>query len=231
MADTICDYLHAGIKKLLAERNESIRWLAKQCGVDYSTVYRLQSGEQKLLSFRNAVKILKFMEPGNYLAVLSDFYPFETRELGQSGQDKIDDLNYLIAADINLYRVLTFAVACNHTRADVKEKFGTDGVEKLEKLIKEGFIVENNGLFTDNLAGMTYPSEDTVKRVSMHHFDMIPLSTPGSLIENFRGGVTREGLIDIHNAGIEYRTRVHAALDDKKGDILVAGSLILGQVE
>lgn len=231
MTYIVCSYLQNRIKDFVASRGESFRWFARQTGVDYSTVYRLQAGEQRSLSFRNAVKILKVIDPQNFISILGEYYPFETRELSNATQEKVDELTTILAADISFYRLLIHAGVGNASRADIKEKFGTDGLDRVERLIECGVLSEVEGLLHDNLEGMTYPSEDIVKRISMHHFAMISLSTPGSILENFRGAVSEKGLREIYEASLEYRAKVHKTLDEEKGIIVVAGSLIAGPAE
>lgn len=227
----VCSFLQNKIKDFAHSRDESLRWLAKQCEVDYSTIYRLQAGEQRSLSFQNAVKILKFIEPKSYLSILSDYYPFETSELSKAAPEKIDELAAMLAADIDLYHMLVFAGELNATRAEIKDKFGTRGIEHVDKLIELGILSETDGRLVDNLKGMSYPKEDIVKRVSIHHFAMIPLSSPGSILENFRGAVSEQGLRILYDAALEYRAKVHQTLDSEKGNIVVAGSLIAGRAE
>lgn len=231
MTDTVCDYLRTRIKEYLADKGESFRWLAKQAGVDYSTIYRLQSGEQRSLSFLNATRLLKFFEPVNYVTILSDFYPSETKELMSVGPEVTDDLSEHLAIDISLYRVFTFAAALNATREQVKEKYGSDGLQRIERLVELGVMSEKDGQFYDNLEGITFPSEGIIKRFAGHNFALISLDTPGSAAENLRGALNQEGLVEWHRTTQEYKTKLHNILRDKKGNIVVAGSIIIGPVE
>jgi hypothetical protein len=231
MAHPICEYLRPRIKEFVEAKAESLRWFSRQTGVDNTTIYRLVDGGQKTLSFANASRILKVIEPGSLKTTLAEFFPFETSELSSVEQEQVDALALPLALNIELYRVHAFATAKNVSRDDIKEKFGSDGLTKINSLLEKGILAEVEGRFVDNLKGMTYPSEEIAKSVSIHHFWMVPLEQPGSMLENFRGAVSIEGLLDIHNAAVEYRGRVHKALDEKKGEIVVAGSLIIGPTE
>lgn len=228
MTDSICSYLQNRIRDFVANRDESYRWFARQSGVDYSTVYRLQAGEQRSLSFQNATKILRVIEPASYISILRDFYPFETSELANSATEKTDEFVDLLASDLNLYRVFVQAEVPGTARSDIRDKFGSDGIAHLERLIKAGVLLESEKGFVSALEGAVYPSEAALKRVSMHHYSMIQLDTPGSFIENVRCGLSKEGVAELHAAGVEYREKAHRIMRDNKGDILTVASLISG---
>ncbi len=231
MTYSVCSYLQSKIKEAVQKRGESIRWLAKQCGVDYSTIYRLHAGEQRSLSFQNASKILKQIEPDAYLSVLSDFYPFETKALSKVSPEKSEELLAILASDSYLYRVFTFAAETNASREVIQKKFGEDGVALLDKLIKYEILSESEQCMTDNLKGMSYPSDETAKRIALHSYPLTNLSTAGTILEHFRGAVDSEGVRDLYQAAEEYRTKIHKILDSRKGDIVVSGSLISGPME
>lgn len=228
MTDSICDYVRNRIKEALSNSGKSMRWLAKQCGVDYSIIYRVQSGEQRNLSFSSALKVMEYLEPSEHMSILKDFFPFETAALSKTSSDKAEELLTILAGDTHLYRVFVFAAEKSVTRKDVERKFGEDGLVQLDRLMKLEILSED---FVDTLKGMNYPSEETAKRIAMHSYLLTNLSTPGTLLENFRGAVSLDGIREIYQAGMEYRAKIHQILDSKKGDILVSGSLISGPME
>jgi hypothetical protein len=65
----------------------------------------------------------------------------------------------------------------------------------------------------------------------MHHFEMVSLDTPGSAIENIRGALSEEGLVDWYQAKEEYKAKLHRILNEKKGEIVVVASLVQGPTE
>jgi hypothetical protein len=219
----ICDYLRDGIKAFLSQRNESIRWLCRQTGVDYSTVYRIHSGEQKRLSFINAKKILYYIDPDNAESILRDWFPRETDELGT--KKDADELAAVLAEDLQLYKVFSFAEI---DRSQVQERFGNEGLKLLDKLLRLGILLENGSTFVSALEGRAYPPEDVIKKTAIHHFHMISLSTPGSIIEDMRGGLNEEGIRELHNAVVELREKALKIMKKHKGDRLVVMSAIAG---
>lgn len=232
MTDNICEYLQKRIRDFVTIKNESYRWFARQAGVDYSTVYRLQAGEQRSLSFQNATKILKMIEPANYLSILADFFPFETSELSKVAPvESTEEFVEMLAEDLNVYRVFALAEVPGITREDIRSKFGSDGIANLDKLVKHGVITETEKGFVSALEGAVYPSEVTLKRVSIHHFAMVKLDMPGSFLENVRCALSEEGVALLHAAGVEYREKAHRIMRENKGSIVTVSSLISGPAD
>jgi hypothetical protein len=231
VAHSICAFLKPKIKEYVDSRRESFRWFSRQTGVDNTTIYRLVDGSQKNLSFLNASKILKILEPQSYLNVLADYYPAEAKEYVAVGPERAEALIAYLAKDTHLYRVFVFAATLNATSPQVKEKFGSDGLKRVEKLVELGILSEVGGAYVDNLKGIAFPSEEILKLVSVHHFDFVSLDTPGTSLENFRGAVDEDGVREIYRITSEYKEKFHEVLDKRKGNNVVVGSLIVGPVE
>ncbi|MDQ3230529.1 MAG: helix-turn-helix transcriptional regulator [Pseudobdellovibrionaceae bacterium] len=229
--DSVCDYLRDRIKIFLSHKGESIRWLARQCEVDYSTVYRLQNGEQKSLSFVNALKIVKYLEPTKYISILNDYYPVETGEISPAVSEKIDELAEALAADLNMYRVFLFAEAEGASRLSVKDQFGKDGLLHLDKLIELEIVSEIDGSLKSNLEGGAYPSEAIVKRVAVHHYSLVSLESPGSFLDCARGGLSLEGVKELYDESFVFQGKVLGIMQEKKGEIISVMSLISGPVQ
>lgn len=232
MTLNICDYLRDKIKSFLAARGESIRWLCKQTGADYSTIYRLHSGEQKKLSFVNAKKILYVVDPENAESILFDFFPREVRETSELDvKSGSDELAAILAEDLQLYKVYVFAEVDGTERGHVKDQFGNEGLKLLDKLLRLGILVENGSGFKSTMEGRAYPPEDVVKKTAIHHFHMVPLNVPGSIIEDLRGGLSEDGIRDLYDAVVELREKALTIMKEKKGNRLVVMSAIAGPGE
>ncbi len=229
MTCDICSYLQTKIREIVLRRGESIRWLAKQCGVDYSTIYRLQSGEQRRLSFINAKKILTVVEPEKAEAVLSDFYPREIKELGL--KPGADDLAAILAEDLALYKIYAYAEIEGVTRDSIQEHFGKEGLQNLGKLLSLGILVEDGEGFKSSLEGRAYPPEAVIKKTAIHHFSMVSLNATGSIAENMRGGLTDEGIRELYDSVVEFREKALKIMSEKKGRNLVTVSMIAGPGE
>ncbi|HYX34993.1 MAG TPA: hypothetical protein VE954_18000, partial [Oligoflexus sp.] len=109
---SICDFLKEEIRDFVSQKDESLRWFSRQADVDYTTIYRLSSGEQKRLSFLNAYRILKVISPAGYLGVLGDFYPDEVREIAGTSPASIDKRAAIAEAvlkDLLTFKVYTYA--------------------------------------------------------------------------------------------------------------------------
>lgn len=237
MAHQICTLLGEKIKEFLRLKEQSIRWLSRQVDVDYSTIYRLNSGDQKSLSFINAARILKFIEPNGYKSILGDYYPKEIRDVGDHGESQFGlmiEIVKALAADIQLYRVFAYATTvpgCN--RDSIKEKFGSDGEAVLSRLINLGAIEDSNDGLLDKLEGNIFPDETGIKGVSSHHFSLVSLQTPGSFAHNIRASVNKKGLEEWYSAAEEFAEKLRkvSEREDLRGNIVVVASEIVGPIE
>jgi hypothetical protein len=237
MAHSICEYLRVRIRDFLATRDESLRWLSRQSKVDYSAIYRLHAGDQKSLSFGNAYKILKFMDPASYLNILGEFYPDPLRDLtrGSSDIDAKAAIASAVLRDFSMYRVLVFASASSDTsRAMVAARFGTDGLEQLDKLIALGALAERShgdGL-VDLLDCETLYSDEALRQYAKFNVDIVDLLKPCSTIQNIRTGLNDRGLVEWYNAATEFKNKLHA-IDrnaDLRGPIPAVASVSAGPI-
>jgi hypothetical protein len=232
MAHEACVYLRDEIKKFITARDESLRWFSKQCGVDYSTIYRLSAGEQRTIGFSKAHRILSVLKTDNYLEKLSEWFPHETKEILGVGE-KIAAERIAIAeslsADYSLFKVFVFAATVPEAnRETVLKQFGLEGGVLLETLLEIGALKEENGRYIDCIEGTVYPSEGAAKRIAGYNVTMVSLSSPASLLLNLRASLSTDGLKAWYAAGIEYRLKLQNVAATMKGDILAVASAISG---
>lgn len=57
-----------------------------------------------------------------------------------------------------------------------------------------------------------------MKKTAIHHFSIVGLNVPGSIIENMCGGLSDEGTIDLYAASTEYREKMLSIM--KKNEIV-----------
>ncbi len=239
MAHPICFFLQEKIKAFVVKKNESVRWLAKQVGVDYTIVYRLQCGEQKSLSFFDAKRILKLLEPDKYIEFLADFYPTEVRELSESklSDQQTDELLEIIdfaLSDIDCYRVFAFATeTLGATRQTVGMEFGRFGSDILEALIsKKALRIADDGRIENLIAGRQWWSDELVKNVALNNIHLMSSACPGTHMRNWVTGLNEKGLriyYDAHAKLIESLAIIENA-EEFKGSIVTASSLFVGPI-
>ncbi|MDQ3231743.1 MAG: hypothetical protein M3Q07_07980 [Pseudobdellovibrionaceae bacterium] len=230
MAHPICGYLRPKIKEYVDAKGESSRWFSRQTGVDNTTIYRILNGEQKTLSFINAERIVKLLEPTQYLSILADFYPDEIKGKKAELIANTEALVSPLAKDLRLYEVYIFAAGAKATREQVKDKHGSAGIDRITILLELGMLSEIDGRFYDNLEGTLFPSEETNKRLASHNYDLISLDTPGTLAANYWGGLSPDGAIDWYITIQGCKEELKQILKEKAGDIVVACSFIAGPV-
>jgi hypothetical protein len=239
MAHPICFFLQEKIKAFVGKKNESVRWLAKQVGVDYTIVYRLQAGEQKSLSFFDAKRILKVIEPDRYLEILGEFYPAEVQEMADSKltEQQTDELLDIIAfalTDIDRYRIFAFATeTMGATRSLVIEEFGKFGREILDALIsKKALRIMENGTIENLIAGRQWWSDELVKKVALNNIHLMTSASPGTHMRNWVTGLNERGLrayYDAHANFIESLANIENS-QEFKGSIVTASSLFVGPI-
>ncbi len=239
MAHPICFFLQEKIKGFVSRKNESVRWLAKQVGVDYTVVYRLHAGEQKSLSFFDAKRILKVVEPDRFLEILGEYYPTEVKELRDNKltEQQTDDLLDTIAfalTDVDRYRIFAFATETyGATSKTVADEFGKFGLEILDTLIaKKALGILASGCFENLIAGRQWWSDDLVKRVALNNIHLMSTGNPGTYMRNWVTGLNEKGLrayYDAHAKFIESLAKIENS-EEWKGSIVTASSLFVGPI-
>lgn len=229
MAAAICELLKEKIRAFLSSRNESIRWLARQTHVAYSTVYRLQGGEQQNLDFQNAQKLLGYIAPDEATSILSDFYPREMQgaKATASAEKNLETLSDNLA----LFRIFAYAEAHNSNRDTIQKKYGDDGVALLDRLLTMGVLVDTAQGYHSTIDAALFPREEIIKKISIHNYAMTSLDNPCTLMEAFRSGLTLNGMKDAFYTVEECRNRLSEIYLTEKGDNLFVVSLLAGPGE
>jgi len=237
VAHAICTYLKPKIKEYVEFRRESLRWFSRQTGVDNTTIYRLIDGSQKNLSFLNASRILKLLEPSNYLLALGEFYPDETREAVGKDIEAADKKTVVleeVLKEYALYRVYLFAATTpDISREKVAEKFGADGLELLESLVEMGAISDVGGYLKDNTDGAVLVSIDAIKRNGHHNIRVLNLSREGTQMHNLRTNLNDVGIQRWYRVMGEAKAQLQeiSENDDLKGDVVVVATMASGPIQ
>jgi len=235
MAHPICGYLQEKIKAFLASKNQSLRWLSKQTDVDYSTIYRLQSGEQKSLDFFPAYQLLKLIEPKGFQTVLGEYFPDETREFLVSNQNRIEDQSTLVELVVSsamnhaVFQYLTNTAGSS--RSTISKEFGQFGLAAVDELVKGGVLTENGeGSYVNNLEGSVLISGEASKSLAAMNLSLLNLVNPGTHIYGHSAGLNFEGLKKCHEAVAQcVRTLRETARDDKfKGSLVYLAAIASG---
>jgi hypothetical protein len=200
MVHPICVFMRSRIRDFLGERGESLRWLSKQTKVDYQKLYRLDSNELKSFSFFEARRVLKFIAPENYLALLREFYPEEMRDLtdlslSESDQESQIEAVKAVISSKHHYELYLFAAETpGADRSLIEKYYGLKGIEVLEWLVSKGALKSAaDGSYIGVLRGLLAPPEEIVKSICETHIEMIDLGTPGSFGANHGRGLNLEG--------------------------------------
>jgi hypothetical protein len=197
MVHPVCIHLRDRVKNVLSQRGESIRWLSKQTKVDYQKLYRLESGDLRSLSFFDARRISRFVEPDRFKETLEEYFPEEVRDLtdaGYSEQDldvRTEALEFLTSSDSH-YQIYLFAAETpGATRETVAMEFGRRGLLTLDELLeKKALSLKADGSFQ----GVLNAPDALIKNMGHIHVDLIDLSEAGSFMRSFHRGLNMEGL-------------------------------------
>lgn len=239
MVHPICVFMRSRIKDFLGGRGESLRWLSKQTKVDYQKLYRLDSNELKSFSFFEARKVLKFIDPENYLVLLHEFYPEEMRDLSDLSLSDSEHENTFEAIKTVItsrhhYELYLFAAETpGADKALVEKYFGIKGVELLDLFVSKGALkMEPDGSYIGVLRGVSAAPEDIVKSICETHIEMIDLGTPGSFGANHGRGLNLEGRKKAYEAMSRTWHELYQIFENPEyhGNDISVFSLFLGNV-
>ncbi|MDQ3234079.1 MAG: hypothetical protein M3Q07_19910 [Pseudobdellovibrionaceae bacterium] len=240
MAHPITTYLGDLVKRHILSENLAIKSFSREVGVPYMIVYRLTMGSQKSISFFHAKRLLKQIDPQNYLKTLERYFPQETNELlskNSEVEDSSDEFLELVEfafGDFDNYRVYAFATEClGARRDDVASEFGRLGLEILDELIKRKAIAENkDGTFSTQLSEFNFWSEELALKVCENNVRLFSSAVPGSYIRNWIVGLNAEGLrkyYEAHTGFVESLKNIEMS-PSLRGDKVVSSSVLIGRV-
>ncbi len=239
MVHPVCIHLRERVKAVLSQSGESIRWLSKQTNVDYQKLYRLESGDLRSLSFFDARRIARFVEPDRFKQILEEYFPEEVRDLTDSGftqqdlDDRMEAVEFLLSSELR-YMVYVHASETPGANRDlVALEFGRNGVKTLDELLaKQALKLTADGTFQGTLSVVANAPDTFVKRMAHLHVDMIDLADAGSLMRSFHRGVNKEGLRKAYNTIAQASHELCSILEnpDYRGPDLMIFNLACGIV-
>lgn len=206
MVHPVCIHLRDRVKAVLSQSGESIRWLSKQTNVDYQKLYRLESGDLRSLSFFDARRIARFVEPDRFKQILEEYFPEEVRDLTDSGftqqdlDDRMEAVEFLTSSEMR-YQIYLFAAETPEAnRETVALEFGRSGLQTLDELLaKQALKLNADGTFQGTLNVVTNAPDTLVKAMAHLHVDMIDLADAGSLMRSLHRGMNKEGMRKAYN--------------------------------
>ncbi|WP_141731566.1 hypothetical protein [Oligoflexus tunisiensis] len=238
MTQKLIEYLRDEIKTLIASKNESLRWFSRQVGVDYSVVYRITSGEQKSVSFYQAYRLLKYIKPDSFLAILGEYFPDEAREFFPSGKtpddvQQIDNEKILAAIfqDQLLYEVFLAASCGDGDLRSIESEFGSRGLGAIDLLQDIGAVKINKEAQIDVLIDGFIPTgEMLIKKQAERNLDLIDLNTPGTTIFSNSAGLNSKGVAAVYQCAQAHWHQMTGIFDhdEFKGNIPVVVSGLVG---
>lgn len=217
----ICDFLREKIKSVLQSKNESLRWLAKQTAIDYSVLYRIQTGDIKSVSFFNAHRLMKHLEPDSYVAILNDFYPDEAREfLGAKAVDtspisRAWAFERLIADPLH-YEVYLKISDGGFNLKQVEAEFGGRGLKAVDNLVQAGaFTVGQDWTFENIVTGYVLANNEDLIKLAERQLALLDLNEPGSFLHSESAGLNAKGIAALYEATQDYKRRLRQIFTDK----------------
>jgi hypothetical protein len=202
MSHKLISLLRDSIKACIASKNESLRWLVKQADANYPVVYRITSGEQNTITFFQAYKLLKYLQPKTYMSTLGEYFPNETKEFFPSGRDSeaeeqsSDEKVFSeIIRDQFLYEVFLFIRAGNTLMKKVEAEFGGRGLLAIETLQELGAITIGTEGSIHSIFDSFIVSEDAlIKQHAVRNVDLVDLRVAGTALFSYSAGLNAAGI-------------------------------------
>jgi len=238
MVHPFCQYARAQIKCVLNARGESLRWLSKQTKIEYHRIYRIDSGDMKTLSYFDAKKLLGFLEPETAEGTLKQFYPAETHHLPKQpsvDMNEVQDrlLNFTLQNQIRWTIFLHIATKQGSTRAEIKDKFGTSGLEVVGDLIDAGVLsLDDDQMLISNINRERTPSEQTLVMEAHMHLSLLNFDNPGTYLRNEQQRYNANGRAAVYKLFQELKERIQRIDEDPRfaGDQLYIYTVALGSL-
>lgn len=240
MTHPVCLYLRTAIKDFLGAKDESYRWLSIKSRVPYSKVYRVATGEAKSLSFLDARRLIRFMDPAGSGELLGKFYPDTVEELMDASEneslvdDRLDDLEFLIS-DTARFRIYLYAVELLGTdRGAIAARYGSYGLEELDSMVAKGIItICDDGSFEGILKKVPNIPDTALKTLVDRHVDLLDLDSIGSKLLHLHGGLNDEGFKLAHAIVSKAIKALKLLMENKeyRGSLLTVFTVAFGSVE
>jgi hypothetical protein len=212
-------------------KNASLGLLAKRADIPYPTLRRVFHGERRP-SYATAMKIAFETMPtgaaidvlekeyGQSLSVIRAISKGQTIPISAEDGKCIESLDELITSGMCLAKN-------GSARAEIFNRLGNNGVEKLNKLLNKGLLVEWNGRILPKAdKRLLTDCRDTVTRAKLSldlHSD-VSIGSPGFLGYFGMGGLNEEGRASIETILNEARHAIAAVFNDEgsSGDFVLA---------
>ena len=200
MAHPVCSFMRFKLKDYLSQKGESLRWLSKQTQIEYHKLYRLEADELRSMSFFEARRLLKFVEPESYLESLRNFYPEEMKDLSdislsESQIDlKLEAVEFALSSHYHYELFLFASETPGANRTLIEKQYGLKGLSLIDLLLEKGALTPGiDGGFIGIFDGASSPSEGILKSITKAHIDLIDLGEAGSFAGTHGKGLNLEG--------------------------------------
>ncbi len=233
----VCSFLRSRLKEFLIRRNESVRWLSRQAGLDYAKLYRLESGEAKSFCFFEARKLLRFIDPNGWRPVLEEFYPEESRVLREDvafsvSEQQLEKLSYLLSSE-HVYEFYLYLTENTLTSNDIARTYGTKGLELEQLLVDKGIVEKHESGYRGILSGVLDMPSDILKGFCQKNIELIDIGLPGSLGGHYGRAINLEGKKALYKLFSNAWREAIAIMEDPafRGDDVFLVSLMLGGIK
>jgi hypothetical protein len=204
MSHNLIQLLRDSIKTCVSAKNESLRWFVKQAGASYSVVYRIMSGEQSTITFYQAYRLLKYLQPDTFITTLAEYFPNETREFFPAGREleepkRVDNEKLFseIMRDQFVYEVMLAIQAGNDTLKQIESEFGSRGLVAVETLQDIGAIEISTEAVIKQLFDCFMTSDELlIKQQAQRNVDLIDLKVAGTTLFSYSAGLNAKGIAE-----------------------------------
>lgn len=214
------------IDEYLDSRMKSLRQLARECHVSYSTLRRIMQSEC-IPDLIAVIRVLHVVcEPSHARSFLSQHYQgaFDIFQGAFSHKPELSELSCYIDSQMayKMFEMMAQDPSC--TRQHIVKAFGEFGSQKLDELMDGGYVGEDGHGYLCFLP-MTVEQDACMClrniRLLAQMFDGKNLGTDAALAALYSQSIAREGLTKIKKYGMEYQNRLRQIIAEHDGDIAV----------
>lgn len=240
----LVEYLQTKISEYLSERKyQTLMTLSERSGVPYNTLRRVSNGKVDKPTLETSLAILKVVEPRHKMIdSVTKFYPELGKFLAASNDasmvDKMtDQLIDGTAKDPVSYWIFSNAsTRSGTTEADIKRLFGTNGIQKLRRMMTQLIVYRDEKGIIRSLDGEYYSVDaDTILaklKYGIEFFDQSLLGTEAAGLTYHTASLNQDGLKAIKKTAKDFYFKVAKIKNDEKfaGNIPFYANILMGLV-
>lgn len=245
METPLVEFLQTKISEYIKDRKyQSLMTLSDRSGVPYNTVRRIANGKVDKPTLETVLAVLRVVETREgVIKSMKKYYPDLGDFLSQSQNAcrtelMTDNLIDSVTRDPVSYRIFSLAgTKAGTTRTDINRLFGEHGIEKLNEMIENEIIIENDDRRIRTITTEYYSIDPAAILNKMKHcvecFDKSLIGTDAAFLATHTESLNIQGLRALKKAAKEFYFTVAKIKNDERysGTIPFYSNILIGLLD